>query len=216
VDNGCTTLLSPIYDLSGAHEAVLHYWRWYTNETTLDDPFTIDISSDGGTNWQSLEIVGPGTVQPWIEVVKFLRCQVTLTGQMRLRFIACDQGQGSITEALIDDLTLGRFEGSTTAVDAGAGASAATLRFVAVKPNPFNPSALITYEVPAKERVELKIFDVGGRLIRTLADGTIEPGIHTSLFDGRTNGGQELASGVYFLELSAGGQRLTKKVNLVR
>jgi len=216
VDNGCTTLLSPIYDLSGAHEAVLHYWRWYTNETTLDDPFTIDISSDGGTTWQSLEIVGPGTVQPWIEVVKFLRCQVTLTGQMRLRFIACDQGQGSIAEALIDDLTLGRFEGATTAVDAGAGASPATLRFVAVKPNPFNPSAMITYEVPAKERVELKIFDVAGRLIRTLADGTIEPGVHASLFDGRTNGGQELASGVYFLELSAGGQRLTKKVNLVR
>jgi bacillopeptidase F len=104
----------------------------------------------------------------------------------------------------------------TAAVDAGAGASSATLRFVAVKPNPFNPSATITYEVPAKERVELKIFDVGGRLIRTLTDGSTEPGVHTSLFDGRTDGGQELASGVYFLELSAGSQRLTQKVNLVR
>jgi hypothetical protein len=135
---------------------------------------------------------------------------------MRLRFIACDLGSGSVTEAGVDDLTLGRFEGATTAVDAGAGASSATLRFVAVKPNPFNPSAMITYEVPAKERVELKIFDVAGRLIRTLAEGTTEPGVHTSFFDGRTNSGQELASGVYFLELSAGGQRLTKKVNLVR
>ena len=85
-----------------------------------------------------------------------------------------------------------------------------------MKPNPFNPSAMITYEVPAKERVELKIFDVAGRLIRTLADGPTDPGLHTSFFDGRTNGGQELASGVYFLELSANGQRLTKKVNLVR
>jgi subtilisin family serine protease len=216
VDNGCTTLLSPIYDLLGAHEAVLHYWRWYTNETTLDDVFTIDISSDGGTTWQTLELVGPGTVQPWVEVTKFLRCQVNLTSQMRLRFIACDLGSGSVTEAGVDDLTLGRFEGATTAVDAGAGASSATLRFVAVKPNPFNPSAMITYEVPAKERVELKIFDVAGRLIRTLAEGTTEPGVHTSFFDGRTNSGQELASGVYFLELSAGGQRLTKKVNLVR
>ena len=87
---------------------------------------------------------------------------------------------------------------------------------MAVKPNPFNPSATITYQVPTSERVELRIFDIAGRLLRTLADGPAAAGVHTAVFDGRTNGGQELASGVYFLELSAGSQRLTEKVSLVR
>jgi subtilisin family serine protease len=215
VDGGCTTLLSPIYDLTGAHEAVVHYWRWYTNETTLDDIFSVDISSDGGTTWQPFERVGPGTVQPWLEVGKALRCQVDLTSQMRFRFVACDLGSGSITEAGIDDFSLGRFESPTTAVSPEA-APAAALRIVAVRPNPFNPAALVTYEVPRKEAVQLKIFDVAGRLLKTLADGVLEPGVHSSLFDGRAADGQELASGVYFLELSAGGQRLTKKVSLVR
>jgi hypothetical protein len=194
---------------------VVKYWRWYTNETTLDDIFSVDVSSDGGTTWQPFERVGPGTVQPWREVVKALRCQVNLTAQMRFRFIACDLGSGSITEAGIDDLTLGRFEATTTAVASGT-APTATLRFVAVKPNPFNPAALVTYEVPQKEAVQLKIFDVSGRLLKTLADGVHEPGVHSSMFDGRTASGQELASGVYFLELTAGGNRLTKKVSLVR
>jgi hypothetical protein len=134
---------------------------------------------------------------------------------MRFRFVACDLGSGSITEAGIDDFSLGRFESPTTAVSPEA-APAAALRIVAVRPNPFNPAALVTYEVPRKEAVQLKIFDVAGRLLKTLADGVLEPGVHSSLFDGRAADGQELASGVYFLELSAGGQRLTKKVSLVR
>ena len=104
----------------------------------------------------------------------------------------------------------------TTLAVGGAEGSAASLRFVAVKPNPFNPSATITYQVPTSERVELRIFDIAGRLLRTLADGPAAAGVHTAVFDGRTNGGQELASGVYFLELSAGSQRLTEKVSLVR
>jgi len=215
VDFGCTTLLSPIYDLLGAHEVVLRYWRWFGQRQIRDDVFTIDISADGGTTWQPLEQVGPLSAVPWIEVVKPLRCQIQLTHQVQFRFIACDIATPAIVEAAIDDLTLARFEGDATTAAADAGA-AARLRFVAVKPNPFNPSALITYEVPAKERVELKIFDVAGRLIRTLVDGMTDPGLHTSHFDGRTNAGEELASGVYFLELSAGGLRLTKKVSLVR
>ncbi len=218
IDGGCTTLLSPIFDVANATEAVVRYWRWYTNEAVFaaDDIFSIDISSDGGNTWQPFERVGPGTVQPWIKVEKGLRCSgVNLTSQMRLRFIACDGGQLSLTEAGVDDVFIGRFD-LTSAIDQPDAAPTGAFRLVAVRPNPFNPSTLVTYEVAAREKVELKVFDVQGRLLRTLVDGVIEPGLHSAHFDGRTAGGQELASGTYFLELTAGAKRLTEKLSLVR
>jgi hypothetical protein len=218
VDTGCTTLISPIFDVGNATEAVVRYWRWYTNEAVFgaDDIFSIDISSDGGTTWTPFERVGPGTAQPWIKVEKGLRCSgVSLTNQMRLRFIACDGGLISLTEAGIDDVFIGRFD-LTSAINEPDAAPTGAFRLVAVRPNPFNPSTLVTYEVAAREKVELKVFDVSGRLVRTLVDGVIEPGLHSAHFDGRTASGQELASGTYFLELTAGTKRLTEKLSLVR
>ena len=218
VDTGCTTLLSPIFDVANATEAVVRYWRWYTNEAVFaaDDIFSIDISSNGGSTWQPFERVGPGTAQPWIKVEKGLRCSgVNLTSQMRLRFIACDGGQLSLTEAGVDDVFIGRFD-LTSAINEPDAAPTGAFRLVAVRPNPFNPSTLVTYEVAGREKVELRVFDVQGRLVKTLVDGIIEPGVHSAHFDGRNEGGQDLASGTYFLELTAGTKRLTEKLSLVR
>ncbi len=215
VDGGCTTLVSPIFDVSNAHEAIVRYWRYYTNETTLDDVFSVDISSDGGTTWQPFERVGPGSAHPWLEFKKTIRCAVDLTNQMRLRFIACDQGSASLTEALIDDVLIGRFDLGTAAIGAET-APAGRFRLAAAKPNPFNPATLVTYEVVAKEKVTLRVYDVRGRLVRTLVDGAVDPGVHTTLFDGRDAAGRDLASGTYFLRLDAGSKRETQKIALVR
>jgi flagellar hook assembly protein FlgD len=74
----------------------------------------------------------------------------------------------------------------------------------------------VTYEVPQRTRVHLRVYDVKGRLVRTLAKGMVEPGVHTAVFDGQSDGGRDLASGTYFLTLDAGGQRASEKLNLVR
>jgi hypothetical protein len=195
---------------------VVHYWRWYTNETNRDDVFRIDISSDGGQNWQPLERVGPGSVQPWIEAEALLRCQIDLTSEMRLRFVACDEGSGSLTEALIDDVWIGRFDLGSAAVSDPVLAPRGQFRLVAAQPNPFNPITLLGFEVTARERVELRIYDVRGRLVRTLVDGMVDPGVHRAVFDGRNERGQDVASGTYFVELTAGGRRATEKLSLVR
>ncbi len=215
VDGGCTTLVSPIFDVSGAHEAVVRYWRYYTNETTLDDVFSVDISSDGGTTWAPLERVGPGSAQPWREFERAIRCAVTLTSQMRLRFIACDQGGGSLTEALIDDVFIGRFDLGPAAIG-GEMAPIGRFRLASAQPNPFNPATLVTYETVARDQVALHVYDVAGRLVRTLVDGAVEPGVHTAMFDGRDSGGKELASGTYFLRLESAGKRETQKIALIR
>ncbi|MBS1262619.1 MAG: Serine protease AprX [Calditrichaeota bacterium] len=63
-----------------------------------------------------------------------------------------------------------------------------------VYPNPFNASATVTVRLPDASQLIVEVYDVTGRLVRTLADGRFEAGAHALAFDGT-----ELASGVYFV-----------------
>jgi hypothetical protein len=67
--------------------------------------------------------------------------------------------------------------------------------------------------------VDLRIFDVRGRLVRTVVgpdSGVLDPGIHTFMWDGKDGGGRRVASGVYFFKLDAGGQTAARKVVLLK
>ena len=70
-------------------------------------------------------------------------------------------------------------------------------------PNPFNPVTTIMFSLPEKGEVELGIYDVSGRLVKTLYDGVMDPGKHKATWDGRNNGGRSVSSGVYFCKLIA-------------
>jgi bilirubin oxidase len=83
-------------------------------------------------------------------------------------------------------------------------------------PNPFNPSTNITFHLPKTERVELKIFDMSGREVRTLASGRRNAGWHTVIWDGRNDSARAVASGIYVYRLRAGEFEQTRRMNLVR
>ncbi|MDD4857911.1 MAG: FlgD immunoglobulin-like domain containing protein, partial [Candidatus Krumholzibacteria bacterium] len=71
-------------------------------------------------------------------------------------------------------------------------------------PNPFNPVTVIRYDVPASGgMVTVKVYDVSGRLVRTLVDGAQSAGQHTVRWDGRNDNGQSAASGIYFCRMAA-------------
>ncbi|MEM9801217.1 MAG: S8 family serine peptidase [Planctomycetota bacterium] len=109
VDDGITTLATPIYDMSLYGDPYMSYWRWYSNSqgTEVDDVFRVDISDDGGITWTSVETLGPNAVSGgWVRSQLRVRDFVTPTTQVRLRFIAEDSGGGSIVEAAIDDLQI--------------------------------------------------------------------------------------------------------------
>jgi len=91
------------------------------------------------------------------------------------------------------------------------------LRFhLEASPNPFNPSTLITFEIAGREQLNLRIYDVQGRLIRALLSGVLDPGEHRVLFDGRQRDGPSVASGIYFIRLDAGGRTATRKILLLK
>lgn len=83
-------------------------------------------------------------------------------------------------------------------------------------PNPFADNTRIHFALPTTENVNLQIYDVGGRLVRTLMDRTVAAGRHRVAWDGRDNAGQTVASGVYFYRLVAGDQERERKMVFVK
>lgn len=83
-------------------------------------------------------------------------------------------------------------------------------------PNPFNPQTTIAFSLAARGRVSLAIYDVNGRIVRTLANETRAAGAYELKWDGRDDDGQAVASGVYFYRLVAPDFTQTKKMVLLK
>jgi hypothetical protein len=78
-------------------------------------------------------------------------------------------------------------------------------------PNPFNPATVIPYALPHTAQVKLSVFDVGGRLVSTLVEGSQSAGQHQVTFNG-----SNLSSGLYFYTLSAGDFTAAGKMLLLK
>jgi subtilisin family serine protease len=88
---------------------------------------------------------------------------------------------------------------------------------IAIVPNPFNPSTTIHYTVAAPGRaVEISIYDVAGRLVRTLVDAQQAPGIHQVVWDGTNAAGVGVSSAPYFVKFSAKDVERTMKILLLK
>ncbi len=84
-------------------------------------------------------------------------------------------------------------------------------------PNPFNPSTIIRYDVPSSGgMVTITIYDVSGRVVRTIVKGQETPGQKKIAWDGRDDRGANVSSGVYFCRMTLGSFTQTRKMILTR
>ncbi|MBW6516456.1 MAG: immune inhibitor A [Candidatus Cloacimonetes bacterium] len=83
-------------------------------------------------------------------------------------------------------------------------------------PNPFNPVTNIAFTLPQQERVELKIFNIKGELVKTLINDTMDTGDHTVQWYGNNNQNRKVSSGIYFYSIQAGQYRDIKKAVLLK
>ena len=90
------------------------------------------------------------------------------------------------------------------------------LRLLQNEPNPFSHLTSISYQLPADARVLLSVHDVCGRLIASLVDEQQHAGFHTLHWNGKSEDGTTLPSGVYFYRLTAHGSRRCGKMILLR
>jgi hypothetical protein len=86
----------------------------------------------------------------------------------------------------------------------------------AARPNPTSTGSTIRFALPAAGEVGIDLFDAGGRLARTLAQGPMVAGYHSVTWDGNDASGSAVASGVYYYRVRANGQAQTRRVLVVR
>ncbi|MFH1212985.1 MAG: T9SS type A sorting domain-containing protein [Candidatus Neomarinimicrobiota bacterium] len=79
-------------------------------------------------------------------------------------------------------------------------------------PNPFNPSTTIEYQIPAEGRVEIKIFNINGQLIKTFENTHASSGNYTIIWDGKNDTGQTVVSGFYLYQVSFANSVTAKKM----
>jgi hypothetical protein len=83
-------------------------------------------------------------------------------------------------------------------------------------PNPFNPTTTVSYSIPAKCHVTLEIYGISGMCVARLVDTPQEKGSYEVEWSGKDGAGNSLASGVYFYQLTAGTQTISRKMVLLR
>ena len=81
-----------------------------------------------------------------------------------------------------------------------------------MSPNPFLGSSAITFTLAGAEQVELGVYDLSGRRVRSLARGRLEAGPHQFAWNGRDDDGRRTAGGVYFVRLEVSGRRMEAKL----
>lgn len=229
VDGGCTTLVSPSFDLSALDDARLRFWIWFTNHAghyAWDDDFVIRGSHDGGQSWVDLHRLETSFCG-WQQVTVPLTGALTLSDQVVFCFVAADSTGDSVVEAALDDLEILSSTPANTGVDDGTDPddsgtadpnptlqpSALHLR---ATPNPFSQETTLHLSVPETCYVNARLYDATGRLVRTLWRGDLPAGEHRMTWDGRGTDGSRLAAGRYWARVDAAQRRVVRPVTLLR
>jgi hypothetical protein len=215
-------------DLSDLVSGDLTYRAKWVIELNWDG-VQLQVSVDGGLTWTPVATArtqpgfGQGVQtagQPWYEgsQTAYVTETVSLSpwlGQPDVRFrfmLRSDSGT--------------RYDGFTfdTFTIAGVGVEPyspvtdvpAVTRLAGVQPNPFNPSTTVRFELARSAQARVRVYDVSGRLVRTLVDGPRPAGMQSVVWDGRDDAGQPAASGVYLVRMAADGVEQSVKASLVK
>lgn len=155
------------------------------------------LSSDNGNNWSS---VGTGLTAGVLSLALSTDGSTLLAGT---------SAYGVWKRPLSEMIQTGTGIGEMTAIS-----GAITLH--GNLPNPFRQSTTIRYALPKAMPVQLTVYDVTGRTVRTLLNGMQLAGEGAVMWDGRNESGTQVGDGVYLYRLEAGGTDLTRKMIVVR
>jgi flagellar hook assembly protein FlgD len=83
-------------------------------------------------------------------------------------------------------------------------------------PNPLNPETTLEFRTSQDGPVKVQVFDIAGRLVRTLQDGNLPAGYNSVRWNGTTSTGNKVSSGVYYFKISAVGGDTVVRVTVLK
>jgi hypothetical protein len=133
----------------------------------------------------------------------------------------CTAWEGSETELVLEGAAVADVDGTRMDVvlsetNVPVSTPSAPAVHLTSRPNPFHSSADVTLYVRSEQKGLLTVYDVAGRLVRTLHDGILSPGPNAFSWDGKDNEGAQVRTGVYFLRFEGREEALTRKLVLLR
>lgn len=144
-------------------------------------------------------------------------------GQRHASFAAATLSVGSVTTIQVTASYQGQLRAATVEVIPAAPTDVGgqpevpfIVRVAAPGPNPARRSAVIPYELSRSSYVRLRLYDVAGRIVRTLVDSPQAPGLYPVLWDGRNDAGGTVPSGAYFYRIHVGAFQCGGKLVFVR
>ncbi|MBD3288592.1 T9SS type A sorting domain-containing protein, partial [candidate division KSB1 bacterium] len=115
-------------------------------------------------------------------------------------------------------MVLSQFEINSTGINSASSDKNAPSKFELYPnyPNPFNPCTTISYQLPERNHVELMIYNIKGKTIRTLARNEQNAGFYTIQWDGTNENGNYVSSGVYICSIKTGKFQKSFKMLLIK
>ncbi len=200
VDDGKTTLTSPVFELTNITEPVISYYRWFTNDQGPhpgEDYFRTYISPNG-IDWTLVEETSTSE-NNWRRYAYKIKDYLNSASSIQLRFVVEDEGDESLVEAAIDDVILYgmKSEGST-----------ASNTVENIYPNPTRDKVTFLIKGETGKKVDIKIADITGHVLHEQSQVVnIDELITLSL--------GSFESGFYFIEIEDQQETITKRVSLI-
>ncbi|MBN1434209.1 choice-of-anchor J domain-containing protein [Candidatus Fermentibacterales bacterium] len=208
-------LTSEVINCCGLYNVQLRFWRWLGVEQPSYDHAYVRVSNDGQT-WTTVwanesEIADNGWVQCTCDISDVADNQY----EVQLRWtMGTTDGGWTYCGWNIDDIEI--WGTGETGIGEGGTTPEALIVSPAV-PNPFNGSTSIRFATPSAGWVRVAVYDLSGRLVRTLQEGFQPAGQHSLLWNGRDDSSRSVPAGVYFAVVESGaGATGTQKLVLVR
>lgn len=177
-----------------------------------------------------------------LKIVIFTLLIVTgyVFGQIQCNWYSMNNGGGAMSSAnyacavTINQIAIGTITGSNLSAYLGfwypgivtgiaedksdeiINSNTLTTKLYQAKPNPFKNQTEIYYSLAGQQKVTLFIYDISGRMVKTLVNDNLNPGIYSVNWNGKNERGQQVSSGIYFYQLKTKDYTKTNKILLTQ
>jgi carboxypeptidase T len=205
--NNSMTLNFPL-NVSASPVVFMSFWHRYYTEAGFDY-CRVEVSSNNGTNWSEVANYN-GNFQTWTAQSFDITSYCNGSQNVRIRFRLTADESLQYDGWYVDDIKLTAYQSPLTGIEKGT-LTPETYSLEQNYPNPFNPSTTINFSIPKQGFVNLTVFDMLGREVRTLVNSDMTQGNYAVVFES-----SNLASGIYYYRIKVNEFMSIKKMILVK